>query len=90
MLYMVIEHFKNEDAISVYQRFRDRGRMLPEGLHYHASWVVENFGRCFQLMECDDASLFQEWISRWEDLIDFELVPVRTSEEAVEVITPRL
>ena len=90
MLYMVIEHFKDGDAVSVYQRFRDRGRMLPAGLHYRASWVEQNFGRCFQLMECDDASLFQEWISLWDDLIDFEVVPVNTSEEAVEVITPRL
>ena len=90
MLYMVIECFKDGDAVSVYQRFQDQGRMLPTGLHYHSSWVEESFGRCFQLMECDDSSLLQEWISRWDDLVDFEVVPVRTSEEAVKVITPRL
>ena len=90
MLYMVIENFKDGDAVSVYQRFRDQGRMLPAGLHYHASWVEQSFGRCFQLMECDDPNLFQEWISQWDDLIDFEVVTVNTSEEAVKVITPRL
>ena len=57
MLFMVIEHFKNRDARSVYRRFRDRGRMAPEGLRYAGSWVETNFDRCFQLMECDDASL---------------------------------
>jgi len=90
MIYMIIENFKDGDAVSVYQRFRDRGRMLPAGLHYHASWVEQSFGRCFQLMECDEPNLLQEWISLWDDLIDFEVVPVNTSEEAVKVMTPRL
>lgn len=82
MLYMVIERFKNRDALPIYHRFRERGRMLPEGLHYVVSWVETNYDRCFQVMECDDPRLFDEWIAQWADLADFEVVPVRTSAEA--------
>lgn len=82
MLYMVIERFKNRDAASAYKRFRERGRMTPEGLKYIDSWVETNFDRCFQLMECDDERLFDEWIANWKDLVDFEIVEVRTSKEA--------
>lgn len=82
MLYMVIERFKNRDAAPVYKRFRERGRMAPEGLKYIDSWVETNFDRCFQLMECDDKELFDEWIANWSDLVDFEIVEVRTSKEA--------
>lgn len=86
MLFMVIERYKNRDADAVYRRFRERGRMLPEGLQYLDSWVEPNFDRCFQLMSADDPDLFQEWISHWHDLVDFEIVPVRTSAEASELI----
>jgi len=86
MLFMVIERYKNRDAEAVYRRFREHGRMLPEGLKYHDSWVEPNFDRCFQLMSSDDPDLFQEWISDWQDLVDFEIVPVRTSAEASELI----
>ena len=82
MLFMVIERFKNRDASSVYRRFRERGRMAPEGLKYIDSWVETNFDRCFQLMECDDRELFQEWIANWNDLVDFEVVEVITSQQA--------
>jgi Protein of unknown function (DUF3303) len=82
MLFMVIEHFKNRNAAPVYQRFRERGRMAPEGLRYVDSWIETNFDRCFQLMECDDAELFQEWIANWQDLVDFEVVEVITSQQA--------
>ena len=82
MLFMVIEHFKNRDATPVYKRFRERGRMAPEGLKYINSWIETNFDRCFQLMECDDAELFQEWITNWQDLVDFEVVEVITSQQA--------
>jgi uncharacterized protein DUF3303 len=82
MLYMVIERFKNRDAAAIYKRFRDRGRMAPEGLKYIDSWVETNFDRCFQLMECDDERLFDEWIANWKDIVDFEIVEVRTSKEA--------
>ena len=90
MLFMVVERFKNRDAAPVYRRFRERGRMMPEGLKYVGSWTAADFDRCFQLMECEDPRLFEEWVARWEDLVDFEIVPVVTSEEAAAVITPRL
>jgi hypothetical protein len=82
MLFMVIERFKNRDAAPVYKRFREQGRMAPEGLKYIDSWVETNFDRCFQLMECENRELFQEWIANWKDLADFELVEVRTSQQA--------
>jgi Protein of unknown function (DUF3303) len=86
MLFMVIERFKNRDAAAVYKRFREQGRMAPEGLKYIDSWVETNFDRCFQLMECDDQKLFQEWIANWKDLVDFEIVEVRTSQQASDRI----
>lgn len=82
MLFMVIERFKNRDAAPIYKRFRERGRMAPEGLTYIDSWVETNFDRCFQLMECDDEKLFEEWMANWKDLADFELVEVITSKQA--------
>lgn len=90
MLFMVIERFRNHDAVAVYRRYREQGRMLPEGLRYVESWVEPNFDRCFQLMECDDPHLFQQWMARWQDLVEFEVVPVVTSKEAAEAISPLL
>jgi hypothetical protein len=90
MLYMVIERFKAAGAVAVYRRARDEGRLLPEGLHYVASWVDVDFTRCFQLMETEDASLFEAWVRRWQDLVDFEVVPVRFSAEAAAVIAAQL
>jgi len=78
---MVIERFKNRDAAAVYRRFRERGRMMPAGLEYIESWVEPNYDRCFQLMSCEDPNLFQAWFSHWQDLAEFEVVPVRTSKE---------
>ena len=86
MLYMVIERFKNRDATAVYRRFRDKGRMAPHGLNYVDSWVETNFDRCFQLMECEDAQLLEQWAAHWKDLVDFEFVPVRPSTEAAELL----
>ena len=88
MLYMVIERFKNRDAKAIYSRFRDKGRMMPEGLNYVDSYVEENFDRCFQLMECDDPQLLEEWASHWRDLMEFEFVPVRRSKEVVAMMSP--
>jgi len=82
MLYMVVERFRNHDAAAVYSRFREKGRMLPDGLKYVDSWVEVTGNRCFQLMECDDVQLFQQWVARWNDLVDFEIVAVRASREA--------
>ena len=78
MLFMVIERFRDGDAAAVYRRYRERGRMMPEGLKYLDSWVEPDFGRCFQLMECDDPQLFPLWTERWRDLVEFEIVPVVT------------
>lgn len=85
---MVIERFK--DVKAVYRRVREKGRVLPEGLRYVGSWVEASYNRCFQLMECDDASLFQEWVIQWQDLVDFEIVPVVESKQAAKVIEPFL
>jgi Domain of unknown function (DUF3303) len=90
MLFMVIERFKNRDPKPVYRRLRDEGRGFPEGLRYVGSWVESNFDRCFQLMECDDARLFQQWIATGGDLVEFEIVPVVPSKETQEVIEPLL
>lgn len=87
---MVIERFKNRDAKAVYRRYQQKGRMLPEGLSYVQSWVDTSFERCFQLMQCDDPRLFEQWVNEWQDLIDFELIPVVTSNEAAEAITAML
>ena len=87
---MVVERFKNKDAALVYRRFRDRGRLAPDGLSYVSSWVDENLERCFQLMETDDRRLLDEWIENWSDLVDFDVYPVITSREAAEKIGPRL
>jgi hypothetical protein len=90
MLYMIIENFKQQDPIPVYRRFRDRGRLAPEGLRYISSWVDEKLERCFQLMETDDPNLINEWIAYWSDLVEFEVYPVISSAEAAERISGRL
>ena len=89
MLYMVLENFKG-DPIPVYRRFRDQGRLAPEGLRYVSSWVTTDFMRCYQIMECDDPALLQQWIDRWKDVADFEVIPVVTSADAAAAIAPRL
>jgi hypothetical protein len=87
---MLVERFKNGDPIPVYRRFRDQGRRLPEGLKYVASWVTVDMAMCYQLMECQDRAVLEEWIALGSDLVDFEVIPVITSAEAVERIAPRL
>ncbi len=89
MLYMIVEHFRG-DPVPVYRRFREHGRLAPEGLRYICSWVSQDLQHCFQIMECHDPHLLQEWINRWKDLVDFEITPVVTSEEAAAMMTPRL
>ena len=90
MLYMVVERFKNADPVPVYRRFRDEGRLMPDGLEYRGSWVGEDLAGCYQLMECADRSLLERWMANWEDLVDFEVIPVTTSAEALAAVTPRL
>ena len=84
MLFMVVEHFKDGMVKQVYERYQQKGRMLPEGLRYMESWVETNNMRCFQLMECDDDQLIQQWAKEWEDLVEFEIIPVIKSQEAAE------
>ncbi len=86
MLFMVIENFRRQDARSVYRRFQEKGRMMPEGLTFVHSWVAADLGRCFQVMECGDAALLQEWASAWSDLVEFEIVPVVPGAEAAKAV----
>jgi len=90
MLFMVIEQFKNRDAKAVYRRLRDQGRGAPEGLRYVDGWVEASFERCFQLMECEDARLLQQWVAFWSDLVELEIVPVVPSTETRKLIEPLL
>ena len=90
MLYMVIERFKEGTAIEIYRRFRQRGRMMPEGVEYISSWIDLSFKICWQLMQTEDLALFDKWTANWRDLVDFEIVPVRTSAEAGEIINSKL
>jgi hypothetical protein len=87
---MVIEHFRRGLAVEAYRRFRDRGRMAPESVRYVASWVDLSFERCYQVMEAPDESALREWTAKWDDLVDFEIIPVRTSAEAAAAIAPQL
>ncbi|HEY9431715.1 MAG TPA: DUF3303 family protein [Blastocatellia bacterium] len=87
---MIIEHFKNRNPVPVYRRFRDHGRLAPEGLQYVSSWVDEELERCFQLMETDDRKLLDEWIANWSDIVEFEIFPVISSKEAAEKIAQHL
>jgi hypothetical protein len=87
---MIVETFKNRDALPVYRRFNERGRLAPEGVRYVASWVDEKLERCFQLMESEERELVDEWIARWSDLVDFEVYPVISSSNAAERVASRL
>lgn len=89
-LYMVVENFRNRDALPVYRRFRDHGRLAPEGLSYISSWVTESLDRCYQVMETENRALLDQWIANWNDVVDFEVHPVIISKEAAEKIAPRL
>ena len=90
MLFVLIERFRNQDAVAVYIHLREKGRGLPEGLKYVDSWVEPNFDRCFQLMECDDLRLIQEWALHWRELGSFEIVPVVTGKDTREVVERHL
>jgi hypothetical protein len=80
--YMIVETFKGGNAAAVYRRFREFGRMAPDGLKYVSSWVSADLSKCYQLMECADPPLLEGWIANWKDLVDFEVVPVIPSAEA--------
>ncbi len=87
MLFMVIESFRNQDAKSVYRRFHDSGRMTPDGLTFHNSWVAADLGRCFQIMECDDVTLLQRWAAEWSDLVAIEIVPVAAGSATADAMS---
>lgn len=82
MLFMIVEHFRDGDPGPVYRRFREEGRLAPSGLEYLGSWVTSDLTRCYQMMECDDRALLDEWMAAWDDLVRFEVVEVITSAEA--------
>lgn len=90
MLFMVIETYRDGDAKPVYRRFREKGRMAPAGARYLSSWVTTDFERCFQVMDCDDRMLLDEWMAHWSDIVDFEVIPIITSEKASAAIAPHL
>ena len=90
MLYMVVEHFNPEAAVEIYRRARDIGRQLPPGLEYVDSWVDVEYSKCFQIMRTEDPSVFDIWTKAWNDLVNFEIIPVRTSTEAAHHIADRL
>jgi hypothetical protein len=90
MLFMVVERFRTPGAVEVYCRARDKGRMLPDAVRYVSSWVDLDFTRCYQLLEADDAVALEPWIAKWQDLVDFEVIPVRTSAEASAAIASKL
>jgi hypothetical protein len=91
MLFMVIERFRDNDMVPIYKRVRDEGRMIPDGLKYLDSWIEPNFSRCFQLMECDDLRLFQEWCLQWRGWgVELEIVPVVSSADTRAVVAPVL
>src|SRR3954467_6219011 len=90
MLFMIVEHFEGGDPAPVYRRFAERGRMAPTGLEYHGSWVTDDLTRCYQVMECADRSLLEEWMGAWDDLVRFEVIEVMSSADAVAAVAARL
>ena len=90
MLFMVIEKFRDQNVKAVYRHFRDKGRMMPDGLNFVNSWVSADVGRCFQLMECDDITLLQRWVAEWSSLVEFEIVPVVAGKEAAAALAGQL
>ena len=90
MLFMVIEQFRNHNGKAVYRKLRDGGRGLPDGLKFVSSYVTADLSRCFQLMETDDITLFQRWIADWQDVVEFEVVPVVEGKTTREALTPLL
>lgn len=88
-LFMIVEHFRNRDAAPVYRRFKEHGRMAPDGLTYVSSWITEDLATCYQLMETADRSLLDDWMRRWQDLVEFEIHPVITSQEAAQRVASR-
>jgi hypothetical protein len=90
MLFMVVETFRNQDAKSAYQRFRDKGRLMPDGLTFVGSWTAADLSRCFLVMECEDVTRLQQWVAAWSDLVAFEIVPVVAGNETAAALSEQL
>jgi hypothetical protein len=90
MQFMVIETLRHQDAKSVYRRYKEKGRQMPDGLSFVASWAAADLSRVFQLMECEDVTLLQRWVAEWSDLVQFEIVPVVAGKETAEALAPQL
>ena len=90
MQFMVIETYRNQDAKTIYGRFRDKGRMLPEGLTFVASWVTADLSRCFVIMECEEVATLQRWVVEWSDLAAFEILPVVAGSETAAALADAL
>ncbi len=90
MLYLIIEDYHDGDPVPAYRRFRDTGRQLPDGVRHIGNWVTRDLARCYQVIECDDRGLLDQWMSRWVDLMRFEVIPVGTSAEAAAIVADRL
>lgn len=86
MQYMIIERFHPSKVKAMYERFTEKGRMLPQGVTYINSWINESVTGCYQLMESESLEKLQEWINNWKDLVEFEIVPVISSEKAKEIV----
>jgi hypothetical protein len=82
MLYMIIEKFHAGKAKAIYERFTEKGRLMPDGVKYIDSWITKDMSRCYQVMEAISEESIHGWISNWNDLSDFEVIPVITSDEA--------
>lgn len=82
MTYMIIETFKPGKVKEIYQRLEKKGRMQPEGLTYVNSWIDEKMETCYQVMETDSEDKIHQWISNWDDVMEFEIVLVISSAEA--------
>ncbi len=82
MLYIIVEKFREGCSEEIYKRAASSGRMLPDGLEYLDSWVTMSIDRCYQLMRTENEELIQEWIEKWDDLAEFEVIPVMSSEAA--------
>ena len=87
MLFHVTERYRDGDPVPVYRRFREHGRMTPDGVEYVASWVTDDLSTCFQVMEAESLGALDEWMERWDDLVQFEVVHVVTSAEASERVS---
>ena len=87
---MIVEHFKNGDPAPVYRRFREHGRLAPPELVYVNSWVSADLTRCYQVMDSPSRGVLDEWMARWADLVEFEVIAVMTSAEAVAAVSPKL